>query len=77
MTLAKMMLPVVFGELDINLAADCADLLLVRDKIEDIPPSMLRLTLLPCRKALHWPPSPDSAVVAVAYNINAVKGEIA
>jgi hypothetical protein len=26
-----------------------------------------------CRKALHWPPSPHSAVVADAYNINTVK----
>lgn len=67
-------LPVVFSELDINFAADCADPLLVRHKIEDISPSM-RFTFLPCRKALHWPLSPHSAVVAVAYNVNAVKGE--
>ena len=28
---------------------------------------------LDCRKALHWPPSPHSAVVADAYNI---KGDV-
>jgi len=35
--------------------------------------SPLMAACLACRKAVHWPPSPHSAVLAVAYNVNAVK----
>jgi hypothetical protein len=41
----------------------------------DYEAPLMGCACLDCRKALHWPPSPQSAVVAVAYSINAVKGE--
>lgn len=40
----------------------------------DYESPFVRSASLDCRKALHWPPSPHSAVVADAYNINTVKG---
>ena len=43
------------------------------DQVDYESPLMGSALDLACRKAVHWPPSPHSAVVVVAYNVNAVK----